>query len=143
MTISKHIYSIKHLLLGLLISFSFVGVQAIAAPLVLAAEPSSSTTDIKAKKDDCKIDTDAGETLSSENCGIIKLVVVITNILSGIAGLVIIGTIIFGGVQYSMAGPDPSKVQAAKHKITTALLALVLFIFGYAFLQWIVPGGLF
>jgi hypothetical protein len=119
-----------------------VGVQAVTAPLVLAAEPESSTENIKPQKDDCKVDSEAGERLSSDNCGIIKLVIVVTNILTGIAGLIIIGTMIFGGIQYSMAGADPSKVQEAKHKITNALIALLLLIFGFAFLQWVVPGGL-
>jgi hypothetical protein len=51
--------------------------------------------------------------------------------------------VIVGGIQYSAAGADPNKIQAAKHKITNALLALLLFIFGFAIVQWLVPGGLF
>lgn len=80
--------------------------------------------------------------LTEENCGIILIVKVVANVLSGIAATVIVGVIIWGGIQYSMAGPDPQKVQAAKQKITNALLALVLFIFGFALLQWLIPGGI-
>lgn len=143
MTIFKHTYSIKYLLVGLLLGFSFVTAQVAAASSVFAADPSSSTSNIKPKSNDCNVNTKAGEQLSSDNCGIIKLIVAVTNIITGIAGLVIIGAMIFGGVQYSMSGSDPGKVQAAKHKITNALLALAVLIFGYAFLQWVVPGGLF
>jgi hypothetical protein len=81
--------------------------------------------------------------LNQNNCQIIKIIAVITKALSGIAGLVIIAMIITGGIQYSMAAADPSKVQAAKQKITNALLALLLLVFGFSILQWLVPGGIF
>lgn len=62
--------------------------------------------------------------------------------LSVIAGVVIVISIIVGGIQYSSAGSDPNKVSAAKKRITNALVSLVAFIFLVAFLQWIIPGGL-
>lgn len=62
--------------------------------------------------------------------------------LSTIAGLVIVISIIVGGVQYTAAGADPSKVAAAKHRITNAIIALLCLIFLFAFLQWLVPGGI-
>jgi hypothetical protein len=80
--------------------------------------------------------------LNEDNCGILKILIVVTNVLSAIAAVVIIMMIIIGGIQYSMAGPDPGKVQAAKQKIINAIIALLLFIFGFALLQWLVPGGI-
>lgn len=62
--------------------------------------------------------------------------------LSALAGIVIVISIIVGGVQYSAAGADPSKVAAAKHRITNAIISLLALIFMFAFLQWLVPGGL-
>jgi len=87
---------------------------------------------------DCK-----GDTLNEENCGIVRYLVRFINALSGVVGLVIVSMIIVGGIQYSSAGDDPQKVSAAKTKITNALLALLVFIFMFAFLQWVVPGGIF
>jgi len=78
-----------------------------------------------------------------QNCGIVTLLKQIIDILSGLVGLVIVSMIIVGGIQYSSAGDDPQKVSAAKTKITNALLALLVFIFMFAFLQWVVPGGIF
>lgn len=63
--------------------------------------------------------------------------------LSALAGIVIVISIIVGGVQYTTAGADPSKVAAAKHRITNAIIALLCLIFLFAFIQWLVPGGLF
>jgi hypothetical protein len=102
---------------------------------------SSATLDDPTVSDDC--DQPNVESLNEKNCGIIGYIVTITNFLSALVGVVIVAMIILGGIQYSMAGADPSKVQAAKQKIFNALLALVLFIFGFALVQWLIPGGLF
>lgn len=90
---------------------------------------------------DCK--PAAGEELNRTNCKIIDWIVRITNALSAMVGLVIIIMIAVGGVQYSMARDDPQQVSAAKTRIRNAILALVFFLFGFALLQWLIPGGVF
>jgi hypothetical protein len=65
------------------------------------------------------------------------------DILSAGVAVVVVGAIIVGGIQYSIAGDNPQAVTAAKKRITNALLALVAFIFSFAFLQWLIPGGIF
>lgn len=62
--------------------------------------------------------------------------------LSAGVGLIVTIMIIIAGIQYSMAGGDPQKVAAAKSKITNAIVALVTYIFFFALLQWLWPGGL-
>ena len=76
------------------------------------------------------------------DCKLVDLIVTITDALSALAAVVIVAMIIWGGIQYSMAGADPSKVQAAKQKIINTLVALVLLAFGFSIIQWLVPGGL-
>lgn len=90
-------------------------------------------------RDDCSTDS---ENLSRDNCGLVNMIVIITNAISALAATVIVAMIIWGGIEYSMAGGDASKVQAAKSRITNALLALLLLIFGFSIIQWLVPGGL-
>lgn len=90
---------------------------------------------------DCKLE--AGENLNSDNCGIVGYIVTITNILSAAVGIVIVIMIAVGGMQYSMARDDPQAVTAAKGRIQNAILALIIYLFGFALLQYIVPGGLF
>jgi hypothetical protein len=67
----------------------------------------------------------------------------IINFLGAGVGIVATGAIIVGGIQYAAAGGNPNAVTAAKKRITDALIALLAFLFLYAFLQWIVPGGVF
>lgn len=91
------------------------------------------------KKDDCN--AGPGQSLNSGNCGIVKTLIVIINILSAMVGVVIVAMLIVGGIQYSSAGDDPKKITAAKSRISNAILAFVVFIFMFAFLNWVVPGG--
>lgn len=67
----------------------------------------------------------------------------IVNFLSAGIGVVVIGVIILGGIQYSMAGDNSQAVGAAKQRIINGLIALVAFIFMFAFLNWLLPGGAF
>jgi hypothetical protein len=66
----------------------------------------------------------------------------IVDLLSAGVVLVVIGTIIFGGIQYAAAGGNATAVQAAKQRIINGLIALFAFLFLFAFLQWLIPGGL-
>ncbi len=85
-------------------------------------------------KDDCT-------TLTVIDCGILHWIIIITNTLSIMVGVIVVAVIVAGGIQYTAAGDDPQKVQAAKTRITNAIIALVVSIFMTVFLNWIIPGG--
>lgn len=74
---------------------------------------------------------------------IIRYVLMAINVLSAGVGIVVVIMITIGGIQYASAGGDPSKVKAAKTRITNAITALIAYFFLFAFLQWLVPGGFF
>lgn len=124
---------------------------------VVACERATATTDpatdpTTPNPDTCGIEctsigsdrdlTDCAGGLDGGNCEVMNIIVTITNALSAMAAIVIVAMIIVGGIQYSSAGVDASKIQAAKSKITNALIALLLLIFGFSLVQWLVPGGL-
>ena len=63
-----------------------------------------------------------------------------------ISSIIIVGAIIMitlAGIEYSASGDNSQMVQNAKKRITNVLLGLVSYFFLYAFLQWVVPGGVF
>ncbi len=66
----------------------------------------------------------------------------IIRFMGSLVGLVIIMMIIIGGVQYLTAAGNPSQVAAAKSRIQNAITGLFLFIFMYAILNYLVPGGI-
>ena len=63
--------------------------------------------------------------------------------LSAGVGLVIVGSIVVAGIQYSASGGDPQAAAKAKSRISSTLTALVIFIFSYALLNYLIPGGFF
>lgn len=99
------------------------------------------------KKDDSKclqIGNSCDKTTGiCSNNPIVKDLNAIVNVLSGLVGVVVVGTIILGGIQYAAAGDKAEAVSAAKKRITNGVLALLAFLFIFAFLQWLIPGGVF
>lgn len=65
------------------------------------------------------------------------------NLLAAFVGVAVVISMIIGGIQYGSSAGDPQKVSAAKNRIRNAIIALVTFIFLYALLNFLVPGGLF
>jgi len=103
--------------------------------------PSTSTKDTDVAEPTGHVNDCGSSQLNRDNCGIVKYIVIFINLLSALVGVVVTAVIIAGGIQYSTSSGDPSKVQAAKKRIFNGVLSLALFIFTYAFLQWVVPGG--
>lgn len=66
---------------------------------------------------------------------------IVINFLSIGVGVVTAAMIIVGGIQYMTSRDNPQAVQAAKSKIFNAVIAIVAYVFVWAFLQWVVPGG--
>lgn len=65
------------------------------------------------------------------------------NFLAAGVGIIVTVMIVIGGIQYSASQDNPQAVQAARKRIANAVLALLAFALMWAFLQWIVPGGIF
>jgi hypothetical protein len=82
--------------------------------------------------------------VTADSCPIFtRYVIPAINALSGAVGVVIIIMVAWGGVQYASARDNPQQAAAAKDHIRNALIALVIYIFMVAFLNWVVPGGVF
>ena len=74
---------------------------------------------------------------------IVKDLNIVVNVLAALVGVAVVGTIILGGIQFAAAGDKAEAVSAAKKRIINGLIALFAFLFVYAFLQWLIPGGAF
>jgi len=73
---------------------------------------------------------------------ILAYLVAILRFLTYGVGVVVTMMIIIGGIQYSAAGGNAQAVGAAKARILNAVIALILYIFAFAILNFVVPGGL-
>lgn len=61
--------------------------------------------------------------------------------LSAGVGLVIIASIIVGGIQYSGSRGDPQATAMAVNRIRSSVFALFIFIFAFAILNYLIPAG--
>lgn len=66
----------------------------------------------------------------------------IIRFLSMGVGIVVVGSIVLAGIQYTTSRGDPQATAKAIERITNSLIALTLFIFSYALLNWLIPAGL-
>ena len=118
--------------------------------VVVTADAGSGQPDMSTICKDHQVATGANsrgectaDNLNESNCGIIYYLNIFINILSAMVGIVVTAVIIWGGIMYSTSKGDPGKISEGKKKIMNGITSLALFIFAYAFLQWVVPGGLF
>lgn len=66
----------------------------------------------------------------------------IVRVLTLGVGFVLVLSLIIAGVQYSTSGGNPQAVSKAKSRIMSTAIALFVFLFAYALLNYVVPGGL-
>lgn len=62
--------------------------------------------------------------------------------LTALIGVGAVISIIIAGIQYSASADDPGAVSKAKQRIFNTLLGLVAYIFLFAFLSYMIPGGI-
>lgn len=89
---------------------------------------------------DCVLESD--ETTELKDNSIIVYTRNIVRFLSAGVGIVIVLMIIIGGIQYITSQGNPQATASAKNRITNAIIALFLFIFMAAILNFLIPGGL-
>lgn len=64
------------------------------------------------------------------------------NLLTVLVSLAVVIGIIYGGIEYSMSGGDPQKAAVGKNRIRNSFIGLIAFVLVFAFLNFLVPGGI-
>jgi hypothetical protein len=67
----------------------------------------------------------------------------VLKIISGLVGLAAVGGFVWGGILYITARANAGQVEKAKLVMINATLGIILFVFMYAILNFIIPGGFF
>lgn len=106
-------------------------------------EPTDKCTGDNIGTDKCSAVVKGGDCKSLSKCDLMETYVnPLIKVLAALVGVVVVISIIIGGIQYSSSAGDPQAAQAAQKRIRNAIIALVVFIFLYALLNFLVPGGL-
>lgn len=125
-------------------------VAAFALPTVFAAEagsPCSLPDDLPGQQSgsylvDGYTCCPTGKTAPT-SCLFAKYINPLIQVLSALVGIAVVISIIFGGIQYVTSTGDPQRAEAGKKRIIESLVGLVAFMLLYAFLQFVMPGGVF
>lgn len=78
---------------------------------------------------------------SKEKCGFHEVLSGILRFMGFLVLPVCVIVIIWGGISYSAAGNNPEAINKARQRIAAGILALLTYILLYAFLNWLIPGG--
>jgi hypothetical protein len=99
--------------------------------------------DITSNSSDAAITSSSGDcSKGSNSCDLIyKYINPLIDFLAAAVGVVVVISVILGGIQYSASADNPQASAAAKKRIANALLAAIVFLFLWGFLEFIIPGG--
>lgn len=78
-----------------------------------------------------------------KNNGIWVILVLVINIMSAGIGVAAVGGIIYGSILYSTGGGNAETTKKARTIIFNVLIGLLMYAVMYAFLNYMIPGGMF
>jgi len=78
-----------------------------------------------------------------QDSGVWGLLILVINILS--AGVIIaaIGGVVYGSIMYTTSGGSVEQTKKAREIIANTIIGIVLYVAMWAFLNYIIPGGMF
>ena len=126
--------TVKKIVLHFAAILLFSGIMTLSTvsllPATVSASPAFAQTQV------CKSPGDACTTFVQ------KYLNPFIKFLSIIVGIGAALSLVVAGMRYASSADDPSAVSAAKTRIVQTLIGLLAYIFLFAFLNYIIPGGL-
>ena len=125
-----------HISLLLTVFTLALSVVVVAAPIASAACTDSDGQVVETSVIDC------GD--PAEGRGIIwGLLETAINFLAAGVGIAVVAGIVFGAITYATAAGSAEQAKKGITFVTNAVVGLLLFIFMYAIINFLIPGGLF
>ncbi len=84
-----------------------------------------------------------GNKATSDISPLEDLIYAIIRFMSVGIGLLVVASIVYAGIQYSASEGKPDAAQQAKNRVRNSIIGLIVYIFAFALIQYLVPGGLF
>jgi hypothetical protein len=120
----------------LLIGLFLFGLVAVVVPqTAYAASCAGVTTSI--------IDCSQTGGADIKDTGVWGILLLSINILTAGIGIAAIGGIVYGSILYTSAGGSAEQTKKAMGIITNVVIGIIAYALMYAFLNFIIPGGLF
>lgn len=80
---------------------------------------------------------------ADDGSGIMGLLGMLVSILAAGVGIVAVGGLVYAAILYTSAADDAGQTKKAKDMIANVVIGIVAFALMWAFLQFIIPGGVF
>jgi|GEM_PF-1955887 len=90
---------------------------------------------------DSRVNTTINFGCKGKGNGTLDLIFAIIRFLSAGVGIIVIGSLVFAGIQYTASRGDPNASAAAIKRIQNTAIALLIYIFAFAILNYLVPAG--
>ncbi len=126
-----------------IIAFAFISLSVLGAVLPIAAHAATCTdSDGTVVVETSVLGVDCAKAAEGREL-IWDILAIAVNFLAAGVGLAVVAGIVFGAVTYATAAGSADQAKKGIGYITNAVIALLLFIFMYAIINFLVPGGLF
>lgn len=114
-------------------------------PTINTDPKTGHTTDVYTRQCDPAVNQNQcnSTNLNAGNCDLIRnFIQQAFDFMTVLFGIGVVVSMIYGGIEYASSAGDPSKAAAGKNRIRNALVALVTYVFLWALLDFLIPGGL-
>ncbi len=131
----------------------------VGAPLVLATSPAFALSDTAADAADERataagngecggaktsiITCDQKDGKELKDNGIWGLLLIAINVMSAGVGVLAVGGIVYASIRIASAGDNAANVKKGVNMIINTVVGVLGYIAMYAFLQYLIPGGIF
>lgn len=102
-----------------------------------------TSIDFGCNGDACVNTNSASSYCASSHSPIIDIIFAIIRFLSFGVGLIIVMSLVIAGIQYITSSGNPEATAKAISRIRATVIALILFIFAFAILNYLIPAGFF
>lgn len=123
---------IKQTLLAIIFS---IGICGLALVPIVSADCGGVKTSV--------VNCDQAGGTTVESTGIWGILMLVINILSVGVGIAAVGGIVYGSILYTTSGGSVEQTKKSRTIIANTVVGIVLYISMWAFLNYLVPGGLF
>jgi hypothetical protein len=134
------------LILAMLLGFSFL-----ITPPAFSAITTCGGVPLKSGENCCggvatsliSCDQPGGKKAKVENTGLWGILMLVVNILSAGVGIAAVGGVVYGSIMYTTSGGSVEQTKKARAIIANTIVGIVLYLATWAFLNYLVPGGIF
>lgn len=122
--------------------FAMIGIVSLSPATTYAANP-ERCAGVEVSILVCDKKYDNSKDGGIEKNGVWALLLLAVNILVAGVGVVAVGGIVYGSILYASAGGNTEQVKKGIKVIRDVVIGLIAFVGMYAFLQFLIPGGIF